>query len=187
MPIVIPDGYSQVILKTEMPHAGGARQAITTFGVQAEPDLSIIEDIKQNWIDNIWSPLGSTHATFQGVTMLTDTIGFESGANAAGTHSGDMPPPNTTLLVRKITGSRGRANQGRMFPPGLVYENTYDNAGMMSPESQDDYNEAFETFSAQLATDGAAMVILHQDDTLPTVVLSLFVEATAATQRRRLR
>jgi len=74
-----------------------------------------------------------------------------------------------------------------MFPPGLVYEGTFNNAGVMSNGDRGTYQEAFDNFLTALDTEGFPMVLLHNEVLPQTPVLALYVEGTAATQRRRLR
>jgi len=183
----IPAGCSLATLKFQMPHAGGSRTAVFTFGIEAEPTLSVADLIGGLYNEHVWLINGSNQATFLSAGVMDEAFGYEVPQNTVGGHGGELPPPNVTLLVRKWSGIRGRKNQGRMFPPGLVYEGTFNNAGVMSSGDRGTYQEAFDNFLTALDTEGFPMVLLHNEVLPQTPVLALYVEGTAATQRRRLR
>lgn len=183
----IPSGHALVTLEFAMPHVGGTRTAVTTFGIFAETSLSLCDEIADAYSSEVWLDLGSNQVTFSNISIVGETLGYELARNVVGGHSGEIPPPNTSLLVRKLTGIRGRTNQGRMFPPGLVYEGTYNNSGQMSSTDRNEYQTKFTGFLEALEALSAPMVLFHGNEDDPTPVSSLFVEATAATQRRRLR
>lgn len=187
MPIVIPNGFSQVVLDFTIPAPNGDKVCSTTFGVSQIPTAQVLESICDIYEETVWVPAGTTRGRFVGGSIRDSLSTFENVRSVPGGGSGAMYPPNVSLLVKKVTNGAGRKNRGRMYPPGLVYEATYDDQGVMSPTNLGEYQDFFDDLVAGLDTLGAGMVVLHSDETAPTGVVSLAVQAVAATQRRRLR
>lgn len=103
-----------------------------------------------------------------------------------GTQSGQQAPPNTAMLVKKITGLGGRKNRGRFYIPGISDDAVSSN-GTILPGSLVLWQAEATTFLADLDTRGLPMYLLHNSSSDPTEVSSLGVDGIAATQRRRLR
>jgi len=85
----------------------------------------------------------------------------------------------------------GRRNRGRLFMPAVA-EAGVDSIGQLSPSNLSDLQDRADAWLEDLQTDGTLntsnMVILHSTaPSTPTVVTSLQVSPTIATQRRRLR
>jgi hypothetical protein len=95
-------------------------------------------------------------------------------------------PPNVSVLVRKNTALGGRKGRGRMYIPGVA-EADSDGAGVMSSVRQAAWQAQADTFLVAAALGGLAGVVLHEDATTPTPIISLAVDGRVATQRRRLR
>lgn len=187
MPLVIPTGFSQVTIDHSIPSPGGSKVASTTFGVASEPSALQVTNIFNNYFISVFEPLGSSGVTILGASMRDELFTYEYEDPTAGTNTLALAPPNVTLLVKKSTNGAGRKNRGRMYPPGLCYETTYDETGTMTIGSLNDYQDAFDAFLEGLSLSAAEMVVLHNDETAPTVVQNLVVDPVAATQRRRLR
>lgn len=128
----IPIGNSQVTIKFLMPSPGGLRNAALVFGVATSPDPVTLTQIITLYNDDVFHDLGSDKVSIVGGRMTDNVAIADSSVSFTGGHGGALPPPNVSLLVKKVTGLGGRINQGRMYPPGLVYENTYDDSGIMS-------------------------------------------------------
>lgn len=187
MPLVIPTGFSQITLDFRIPAPGGSKVASTTFGVGAPPAASDLTTICDQWALTVWSLLGSDQCTFLGGSMRDALFTYEDVRSEDGTKTLELPPPNVTLLVKKVTNGAGRKNRGRMYPPGMVYETTYDATGQMSESDAGDYTDILDDFRQWCNDEGYDMHILHTDETAPTAVQNLVADRTAATQRRRLR
>lgn len=184
----IPAGHSLVTHVLSIPAPGGNKAMTCTYGVANFPDAVLAEYLHETFHTLVFDPLGTDKGGLI-ETVVRDEITASNFINVLpGTRDLAMPPPNTSLLVRKGTGLIGRPFRGRMYPPGLVYESTYSDGGVMSGGDRDDYQEAFDGWLNELQTGMATnMVLLHSAELAPTVVTSLTVDATASTQRRRLR
>jgi len=97
-------------------------------------------------------------------------------------------PPQVAILVRKNTARGGRRGRGRIYWPGMTVSG-YVEGGVMTSGAQGLFQGAFETFRTALAADGCILVVLHDVAAggPPDVVTGLSVQATLATQRRRIR
>lgn len=185
--LVIPAGFSQVTLDFTLPAPGGVKTMSTTFGIAEEARATMLESVAELYSDVVWGVLGTNEGRMTGGTVRDSLSTYEYAMAVDGPGTASLAPPNVTLLVKKVTSGAGRKNRGRMYPPGLVYEGTYNNAGVMSNSDVAEYNAAFADFVAGLEDLAAPMVILHNDETAPTPVGVLAVQPIAATQRRRLR
>lgn len=185
--IVIPTGFAQVTLDFQIPAPGGSKVASTTFGVSNNPGPTLISAICDVYNDTVWQVVGTVRGRMIGGTIRDSVSTYEHVMDEPGTVAIALPPPNVSLLVKKVSSGAGRKNRGRMYPPGCVYENTYDDSGEMNSTDLADYNAAFADFLAALETLDAEMVILHNDETAPSPIGALAVQSIASTQRRRLR
>lgn len=184
---MIPTGYSLVTHFVEMPFPGGTRTSSTSYGVAIPPtdeDAGALHSLYGTLIHN---PLANIACALTGTVMRDELTAFEGTTVVYGANTNTLTSPNVSVLVRKRTGLLGRKNQGRMFPPGMSYENTWNSSGQMEIASQEDYDEAFNDWRVAVEGLGGDMVILHTDETTPTPIVNLSTDLTAATQRRRLR
>lgn len=184
---VVPVGYSLVTHTIAMPAPSGMRAASCSYGVVNSPDPSDCQALHTSYAELIHKPLGSTECFLSKTTMRDETFAFEANNVVAGENTNTLGTPNVSLVVAKRTGQLGRKNQGRFYPPGVVYEQTFDSSGTMTSGSLEDYQEAFDEWFDNNIALSYGMVILHADETGPTVVTSLVVDRVASTQRRRLR
>lgn len=100
-----------------------------------------------------------------------------------------MCPPNTAILIKKLTNSAGRKNRGRMYVPGTP-ESITDNVGDIGSSNETGFNTALGLFFNQLilVPNVLGLVLLHSDDLdAPTPITGFKVDRKVATQRRRLR
>jgi len=185
--IVIPTGFSQVTLDFQIPAPGGTKVASTTFGVREIARSDVLIGCADAYNDEVWQLIGSVRCRMLGGNIRDAISTYEYVMDEPGTVATALPPPNVSLLVKKVTTGAGRKNRGRLYPPGVVYENTYDDQGQMAPTDQASYLEVFTAFLDRLTDVDTPMVILHNDETEPTTVEGLAPNAIAATQRRRLR
>lgn len=107
----------------------------------------------------------------------------------AGARTGTPVPQNTAFLVRKLTGSGGRRNRGRMYIPGVTNTDVTAIGGCTSGI----LTIAAATCTALQANlvalgtiDG--LVLFHETAPFtPTPITSLEIQPRVATQRRRMR
>lgn len=100
---------------------------------------------------------------------------------------GTAVPPQVAVLIKKVSSLAGRRNRGRMYVPGLEGASCGPD-GIVNPTPLGNWQAAADAWLAASVTNGVDAVILHETppDTA-TPILSLEVQATVATQRRRVR
>jgi hypothetical protein len=186
MPLNIPATYYESAF--EMQQNVTLKPAIVTMGwkydgANFDGDRVTVEE---SFVTNILPRL-SDSITLVRVTWR-DASGTlrDTGYSAAGGNSDPGTSPNVAYLVKKNTGVGGRKNRGRMYVPGCV-ETKVDSAGIVTPTFQATLQGNFTDWQEAAAVANFTMQILHNSVVDPTVVTSLFVESTVATQRRRLR
>jgi hypothetical protein len=106
-----------------------------------------------------------------------------------GNYGAGACPPNTSVLISKVTNQGGRSGRGRMYWPG-IREDQIDNGGMLNSGLLAGVQAGFDGFLADMATSGLQLVLEHGPDSpfgIPGVVSALPVSSKVATQRRRLR
>lgn len=120
----------------------------------------------------------------------TDTGPFATaGVAYAGTYNTPADSPQVAILMKKGTLRGGRQGAGRTFLP-IVPEASTLSGGSVDPAQISALQTIADGWLAALAgsTYCGPMVLLHNDPaTSPDTVLSLSVQSTLATQRRRLR
>lgn len=187
----IPEGFSQVNLIFNGP--GVPTGAEMTFGIDNSVALSPA-DIADN-VGTIYVAAGILAVINNDVDLAA--IRVKNGPNddgpfavvpnpVASTLGGDSAPPNTAVLIRKFTAAGGRRGSGRFYMPG-PNEGSIGDGGLLTSTYIDDVQDAWAAFALGLATADLPMVLLHDNNREPDLVTSLEVQATAATQRRRLR
>lgn len=188
MGVIIPTGYAQVQLNYGS-STFDSGHAQNSFGLQlVDPvDLqTLAESIGEAWTETL---LLVTHEAIalSNVVILTDTERYEAGVYQAGNRTGDLAPPQVTTLVKLTTALRGRANQGRMYLPGLLNDGDIYDDGTINPTWVTDLATSFGTFNSMWASEATQTVILHSTALAPTPVNNAIIESKIATQRRRLR
>jgi len=106
-----------------------------------------------------------------------------------GTNQGPVVSPNTTFLIRKLTGFGGRTGRGRMYLPGPA-EGQVDAGGLLDAGVRGGLDAAMEDLRNGLVQAGAVPTLLHGAGSpiqVPMPITSFNVDARVATQRRRLR
>jgi hypothetical protein len=120
-----------------------------------------------------------------------DKFSLDQFAEDPGTGgAGEFPPPNSSLIVKKITGRAGRQYRGRMYWPLLsIVDADVDDTGIVDPTVLGVIAGNIENFKEQLELSPFvdSIVLLHTSNETPTDVVSWGVEALLGTQRRRLR
>lgn len=114
---------------------------------------------------------------------------FENTVVTEGGDTGLAVPANTSILVRKVTASGGRAGRGRWYLPGLR-ESRVDSGGNIDGTYVSDLGAALDLYFDDL--EGADLIpeVLHGAGSpigTPTPITSFQVQSRAATQRRRMR
>lgn len=188
--MIIPAGFAQVTIfygGANLPHG-----AANTWGIDlpSSPDLDLIAGQMFEAWDNVWPANADAGARME--RCLVKAGPNETGAT--GEHSAIVNgsvvsqglPPNTAILVQKLTGFGGRKGKGRMYlpaPAGTAAAET----GLVDSTIVTDLNDRLSTFLDLLALNGTPMVLLHDEELIPTPVTTLKCSVRYATQRRRQR
>lgn len=113
----------------------------------------------------------------------------EATSGQVGGSPDDSNSPNAAMLVRKVTGSGGRANKGRFFCPGLT-EAMIDTGGVLDPDVFSALTTAWNAYYDALVLADLPPRVLHSAGSpvsTPTTVTGFQLQVLTATQRRRLR
>lgn len=193
--MIIPVNFAQANLRfTGLAAPSGAE---ITLGLDVElyagSAADAAEDVAIAWAstdicDHQTTTIALTNVLVKFGPNATGMSG-EYPANVPGTTGAAATPPNTAMLVQKVTGFGGRTGRGRFYIPGMS-EGQVDSDGTWSPTWVTGMQTALEVFRTNLLTAGLVPVLLHGPDSpvgAPMPITSFAVSSTAATQRRRLR
>jgi hypothetical protein len=111
----------------------------------------------------------------------------EASSTTPGTAAGSAVTPQVCALVRKITGSGGRAGRGRLYFPGIP-EAQVSPGGLLGNTTFDGLHVAWADVAATMSLAGAASVVLHgagSPISTPTPITGFLTAIRCATQRRR--
>lgn len=189
--MTIPVDYGHIVITF-----GGASLptgAAITFGV----DASTTQDpnVVSNAIIAEWAASGIMSNV--GGTVSTETIKVKLGPDATGPFqeeamvtsggaAGSVTQPNTAILVHKRSNFGGPKNRGRWFIPGVVDEDV-ETDGTLDAARRTSMQTAVDAFLNGVQVAGYNPVILHSGLETPTTIVTMAVDGTVATQRRRLR
>jgi len=189
----IPGGYAQA--NWQFTGAGLPNGAEFTMGLNvgtySNPPSTAAEDVGVAFLPVIGNltadvELINVHVKFgPQVTGPSGDFGFAN----PGTGGGVGASPNVAYLVHKVTALGGRAGRGRFYLPG-VGEGQIDEKGALGAAFLSALQTDLDTFYGNLISLDLEPVVLHEPDspiTLPTAITSFVADATAATQRRRMR
>jgi hypothetical protein len=195
MALIIPTGYAQVVLNWTSPlfDSGGAA---TVLGVKHEAPASTITEVgnvvRQATVDGI---LPSMHdqVTLASVYVASATAAVELFVGEAGGQALVTPPPNVTMLIKKVTPARGRRGRGRSYWPGTLGEDDIEETGILAPGVVTGWQGLFNQWTADLLASNVGQVVLQDSEGVtpplspPPGVSAFTVQDKVATQRRRLR
>jgi len=202
MAVVVPTGYAQVTLNwvnstgdsnystvLACQHtSAGANEIADTFSTAWQTHLQPAQDTNME-LTEIVVKVGPS-------TGPTPGLQVEIPVNMFGANAGSLAPPNCTLLVRKLSLFGGKANRGRNYWPGFVFDNQVDELGRLDPAIVTAMQGSMVDFFAALGSgNGAATalcpaVILHDESspaTSPVLVSAVQVDPMIGSQRRRIR
>lgn len=190
----IPIGAAQINLKFTGPAVPLGAQV--TYGVACGDGMAP-EVVAQAQVNALTVSELLEHVSFQtAVTSVFVKKGpnvtglmLDYSCNVPGLESEGAVPPNTAMLVKKVTPMGGRMNAGRLFFPALP-KSVNDGTGSIAPSSVQVYQDYFDRWLDALADLGTPMILLHAKESTPGIpqsVMRLSVQGRLATQRRRLR
>jgi hypothetical protein len=200
MGIIVPSDTAYWNITFLWTISGQPKTFSTSIGV-LDIDLSprdgaTVVDIAHGWQVSGGGPFANTNypTTWQmiGIDAMQvvddEPIIFQNRDGATGTSSEDLPPPNVSLLVKKLTASGGRHNRGRFYFGSAILQNdAVSDAGFITTVFVNAYQTMFDTLYSDIVNDDFVPTLFHSDATAPTPITSFFVESQVATQRRRLR
>lgn len=188
MTINIPVGFAQATINYAGPTVTGKAATVLGFSLGEEGTLQgLCNGIEAAYNVNL-APYLHTAFTVTSVRAVDNENVHEKAVNIQGQMTGDLAPPNASLLVKKTSALRGRKFRGRNYWPGLMKDQNVLDDGTLIAGYVADMADAFDGFNTDLFTLGYFSVILHNDpETVPTPVTGGGVESRIATQRRRLR
>jgi hypothetical protein len=190
MTIIIPAGYAQIVVNWTSP-TFFTGNAATTWGVSIEASTAaqIAEEVGLALSDAVL-PLVAEDVVLASVECIEPSFASTYVMNVAGARDDPQAEPSLAILTRKVAPGRGRRQRGRCYWPGMVYEATFDNRGLMNVGSLADYQAAFDTLRDGMERE---LVILQSEEGVtppidpPPTFTQFIVDQRAATQRRRLR
>lgn len=190
-----PSGYAEI--SCELKHSLLTRSAYVVFGVDptATDPIAVCTAV----INSFTSSSSAQGMLDNNVTLanVRASLGTDGGEDVVGVVYGGVvgsiaqtsAPPNTSLLVRKITARGGRRGRGRMYWPWACATSEVDEAGTVLAAKVTSAQTRMTTFLSNLNANQVPMVILHSPGLsvpgAPNVVTNLVVDPRIATQRRR--
>lgn len=199
MPVVIPEGFGQFVLRWSSPNfdSGGAA-TVLGFG-RPGPGIMPLEEFAY--------VIGAAHATYLRPLMDSQTslasiyyadatTSGEIQVGEAGGRSGEAAAPNVALLTTYVTSAKGRRGRGRSYWPSMIGATDAAETGLLGTGRLQTLTDAFEGFWEDIIEEDVAdQVVLQRDEpgqvtpplSPPPVVTGRIVQRRVATQRRRLR
>lgn len=189
--MIIPEGFSQVnMIFTGTGLPSGAQVA---FGVRNEFEktpIAIANLVKTAWVDSVIMAFFANTTIVTGILVKNgpNDVGPAAtlGVSLPGASGSAQAAPNVAVLAHKVTGIGGRHGRGRMYLPGIP-EGNVSAGGALDATIQANLTTNLGTFLVKLEAADIPMTLLHSDAFTPVPVEDLIVDATVATQRRRLR
>lgn len=178
---------------------------VVTFGVAAAPDSEPVTDFTlalngciESWSNNLRGVMDNQITLVEAQASIGHGLGPKGQAlvavGLAGGVSDTGLPQNCALLVRKTTAGVGRGSQGRFFWPGMIPRDKVNEVGALDSGLITALNTHFSDFLDDLEEAGPddapamSIYVFHPDpETAPNRAISLSVDSTLSTQRRRLR
>lgn len=190
VPVIIPPNHVQVCFNWEGPLIPDG-QGCTVFGstVASSDPAATAADWTTSFLAAFVGSL-SDQVTLTTVDWYTADEGGSVLVDETGGASGDPCPPNVSIMFRKVTSVRGRRAQGRMFPPGLIYDEQVGVNGLIDPATVTGRTTQANNWLADAVGN---MVILQNSEgnspplSPPPPVTALLCDARVSTQRKRLR
>lgn len=190
MPQLVIPGCYQVSIHATV----GGKQVVNVIGVQnaGGSAAGAAAAVKAEW-EKVGGPMRIQMAQYLMQKYHAVDIGSTSGAivdlasTGVGLVSGSLSTRAASALVKWNGGTRNRSSRGRLYfgPLGEGYIDI--NGATLVPANQTLIQNAFIQFMNGLSTQGYPLVVLSRTLSQAFPVTTVAVEATIATQRRRIR
>jgi hypothetical protein len=196
MSVTIPPGYAQLALQWQI--IGGSKIFVSTLGFLPAAG-EIDPQAMANAMDVLWLTRFGPAQTSNQYNRLPTIVRYrpagggdvqiaQSGVTSPGTAVWSPPPPNTVLLVTKVTALGGRKNRGRMYlPPCFITESEINQLGIINAGWLTSLQTLLTGFRADVVASSRSLQLLHSGVEAPTAITALTHNNMVATQRRRLR
>jgi hypothetical protein len=198
MALFVPNG--DVILALEHEIQGYSRPLVCTIGVgidEGEPfDQAAVNGLFNSWAQAMKASFPATLTFTRATAYWKQPLGFvpfvTSIAAVVGTGSGTSLPPNTALMVEKVTGRPGRSGRGRMFVPGYSETGVEPNGNVISGNIAA-INTALQVFYDFATDEGGIfddLLLFHDEDNIdptPTVIDDLVLNPRVSSIAKRFR
>lgn len=192
--VLIPDDYAQANFQFSGAALPTKAEFTMAFDISTYPDnpADLAALCIAAWHDNFQN-YQATGVVFDGVLVkfgptATGPSAFVAAGSTTGS-AGTPLDPAVALLVQKVTPFGGRAGRGRFYIPGCK-ESATDTGGHIVTETRATMQSDLTAFLGDLNAEEPKAVVLHGADSplvTPSVITSLQLEASVATQRRRQR
>lgn len=196
MGVIIPEGYAKVDFKFTL--LGRTEPFIISMGASPElVTLSLSEAFAAlNANVQVAGHLAGANGmigyyTYNGmdVTYMSDTgpVLYPKFALLTGTKTGNAPPPQVAVVMRKQTARGGRKGRGRMFlHAGYVREEDIDPSGIIDGTVATAIQNRVITLFDDFEDAELLPVLLHSGTEIPDLITGFTIDTLVATQRRRL-
>lgn len=192
--MLIPTGYAQVNYR--LTGTGVPNGAEITMGLDVNGFTGTVADAAAAAFDAAEPLMSSQISNSVSITEVLMKYGpnatgpqvVDTG-NFTGGSSGPAVPPNTSVLVTKITGAGGRTGRGRFYLPGID-ETIVTNGGEIPPANMPTLQGSVDAFWTNLVNADLIPALLHAPGSpisAPLPIVGFVVSNRVATQRRRLR
>lgn len=145
-----------------------------------------VDQCLTEWLSGISTAYILTKVEVRQVAPLT-VEGWDEPVDEGGVQSGDPSPPQTCVIISKLTGLVGRKYRGRVY--WVAPSETSVSGGALLTGVADAYTAIVGSMLAIDAIDGSSavfgMVLFHKEDLTSTPIVNFVTQPTLGTQRRR--
>lgn len=188
MPFTVPTGFAQSTLHIQSVNLN-ENEAIMVLGFDLMGGtLSALNTaITSAWTASIQGNQQPLY-TFARLTSITATLVDDIRPNIVGGASGGglNAVADLCVLHKKTSGLRGKHNEGRNYWPGFLDAANLSPNGVIDPTVLATLASDVGNFYSSISGAGFQPVILHKNNSAPTVITGGVLENVAAVQRRRL-
>lgn len=189
MAVHIPAGYAQVTFHFSGPTRTGRAAAVLGINTGTSSDLAELAEWASNaFYDNIRPGM---HQAFTLQRVVAEDMIYSGEyltLSGEGSRTGDLAPPQVSVIVSKGTALKGRMFRGRTYWPGLLLDgDVLDDGSLVGTRQLAIQTYMDEFWDDMSSTHAVNQYLLHNAEVAPTPVDTYGVQNKVATQRRRLR
>lgn len=187
MVLIVPDTYL-VSIKAQ----SGGQDVVNVIGIRMAGGtaIAVANAVKSAW-ETAGGPLSKLPTNYKMVEVKAMSLASASGevhavaASAQGTVAGALATNGSCALVTYGSGTRNKAEKGRMYF-GPLREGDIDTDGrtLSSPAG---FTAALQAFRAAVELSGRKWVVVSRKYSTATDIVAVSTQSIIATQRRRIR